>query len=127
MAETSYLPGLFKSVRLERPTDAKPMISEKFVPTLDEKEVTIEARFMSALAALVQNVTPAETDSGDALRFDKGKVLDVVSRIDSMIDDQMNEILHHERFQQMESAWRGLDDLVANTNFKANIAIDLLD
>lgn len=58
MAETSYLPGLFKSVRLERPADAKPMISEKFVPALDEKEVTIEARFMSALAALVQNVPP---------------------------------------------------------------------
>ncbi|WP_338867171.1 type VI secretion system contractile sheath large subunit [Myxococcus stipitatus] len=127
MAETSYLPGLFKSVRLERPADAKPMISEKFVPALDEKEVTIEARFMSALAALVQNVPPAETDAGDAVRFDKGKVLDVISRIDSMIDDQMNEILHHERFQQMESAWRGLEDLVSHTNFKANIAIDLLD
>jgi len=127
MAETSILPGLFKSVRLERPVDAKPMISEKFVPALDEKEVTIEARFMSSLAALVQNVPPATTDSGDALRFDKGQVLAVVDRIDAMINDQMNEILHHERFQKMESAWRGLDDLVSNTNFKANVAIDLLD
>ncbi|MCP3101826.1 type VI secretion system contractile sheath large subunit [Myxococcus sp. K15C18031901] len=127
MAETSYLPGLFKSVRLERPADAKPMISEKFVPALDEKQVTIEARFMSALAALVQNVPAAPTDAGDAVRFDKGKVLEVVSRIDAMIDDQMNEILHHEDFQKMESSWRGLEDLVTHTNFKANVAIDLLD
>ncbi len=126
MAE-SLLPNLFKSVRMERPQDAKPMIAEKFIPALDEREVSIESRFMSALAALVQNVPPTETGHNGAVRFDKGQVLDVISRIDAMIDDQMNEILHHEKFQEMESAWRGLEDLVTHTNFKANIAIDLLD
>ncbi len=39
----------------------------------------------------------------------------------------MNEILHHEKFQQMEASWRGLEDLVNNTNFKADITIDILD
>ena len=39
----------------------------------------------------------------------------------------MNEILHDEKFQKMESAWRGLEDLVNHTNFKADITIDMLD
>src|SRR5687767_5501145 len=38
-----------------------------------------------------------------------------MATIDKVISDQMNEILHSKDFQKLESAWRGLDYLVANT------------
>jgi type VI secretion system protein ImpC len=126
MSET-YLNRLFSSIRLQTPTAPEPMIANNLNTVVDEKAITIENRFMSSVAALLLNVEPAEGGPDQPVRFDKGKVMEVVSRIDAMIDDQMNEILHHEKFQQMESAWRGLEDLVNHTNFKADITIDLLD
>ena len=35
--------------------------------------------------------------------------------------------MHHEQFKQMESNWRSLNDLIMNTNFKADVMIDILD
>jgi type VI secretion system protein ImpC len=129
MAET-YLNRLFTSVRLDppAPTERAPMIANNLNTVIDEQAVSIENRFLSSLAALLLNVEPAEGNGPEqAVRFEKGKVMEAVSRIDELIDAQMNEILHHEKFQQMESAWRGLEDLVSHTNFKADITIDLLD
>src|SRR5947209_5089818 len=31
-----------------------------------------------------------------------------IGQIDALISEQLNAILHHEEFQQLESAWRGL-------------------
>ncbi|RKH11391.1 type VI secretion system contractile sheath large subunit [Corallococcus praedator] len=126
MAETTYLKRLFTSVRLDPPQSSEPMILSNFGAVVDEQQVTLESRFLSSVAALLQNVAPVEGPDNTA-RFDKGQVLDVISRIDRMIDAQMNEIIHNETFQKMESSWRGLEDLVNHTNFKANIAIDVLD
>ena len=92
----------------------------------DDKLTSIEDRFLSGLAALFYNVEAVEGDDHQ-VRFDKGKVLEVIGRIDTMIDDQMNEILHHPKVQELEATWRGLADLVEHTNFRANIAIDILD
>lgn len=129
MAET-YLNRIFTSVRLDppAPTERAPMIANNLNTVVDEQAVSMENRFLSSLAALLLNVEPAEANGPEqAVRFEKGKVLEAVSRIDELIDAQMNEILHHEKFQQMEAAWRGLEDLVTHTNFKADITIDLLD
>jgi type VI secretion system protein ImpC len=38
-----------------------------------------------------------------------------VSAIDGKLSEQLNLILHHERFQRLESAWRGLHYLVSRT------------
>ncbi len=46
--------------------------------------------------------------------------------LDKKISTQMDEILHHEAFQEMESSWRGLKLLVDRTDFKENNKIELL-
>ncbi|MFY0577277.1 type VI secretion system contractile sheath large subunit [Cystobacter fuscus] len=103
------------------------MIGTGLVPiTQDEEQVGGEERFMSAVAALLQNVEPIQDDVGQ-VRFDKGEVMKAIARIDGLIEEQINEVLHNEKFQKMESAWRGLDDLIGHTNFQADITIDILD
>jgi type VI secretion system protein ImpC len=125
--EKNYLSELFKVRGLEMPTSAQPMIGTGLVPiSHNEVQVPGDERFMSALAALLYNVEPIQDDAGQ-VRFDKGEVMKTISRIDEIIEAQMNEILHNERFQKMESAWRGLDDLVNHTNFGADITIDIMD
>jgi type VI secretion system protein ImpC len=85
------------------------------------EEVSDEDRFISGMAALLLNI---DTSAG---RFDKGMVQQVIARIDVVVNDQINEIIHHEQFKQMESNWRSLNDLILNTNFKADVMIDILD
>jgi type VI secretion system protein ImpC len=124
MAETAQaldLKRFLSSMRLkaELPKPPLPMVQENFQKITED--VSDEDRFLSGLAALVFNI---DREGG---KFDKAKIQDVVLRIDQLITAQLNEILHNEKFQKMESAWRGLDDLVQHTNFKANIMIDFLD
>ena len=51
----------------------------------------------------------------------------MIAHIDDLISQQMDEILHNEQFQQLESTWRGLHFLVERTNFQENIKINILD
>ena len=99
--------------------EAEPMISDNFSTATEE--VSEENRFLSGMAALLMNV---DTTSG---RLDKGAIFDVIAQIDDMVNDQINEIIHNDKFKAIESNWRALDDLIKNTNFKANIMIDIMD
>lgn len=96
-----------------------PMIQENLTKVTEE--VSDEDRFLSSLAALVFNVDPAGG------KFDKGKLHDTIKQIDAVVQAQVNEVIHTEKFQHLEATWRSLDDLIQHTNFRANIQIDMLD
>lgn len=50
----------------------------------------------------------------------------MITEIDARLSRQMDEILHHAKFQSLESAWRGLALLVDRTDFRENIKIEIL-
>ncbi|WP_341705894.1 type VI secretion system contractile sheath large subunit [Halopseudomonas sp.] len=50
----------------------------------------------------------------------------MIAEIDSKLSRQVDSILHHPNFQQLESAWRGLKLLVDRTDFRENIRIELI-
>lgn len=125
MAETATeesldLASFLSSVRLNSEVDGPtPMLQDGLSTVIED--VSDEERFVSSMAAVIYNM---DTSAG---RFDKQTIQDLVADIDNLIDAQLNEILHHPEFQNMESAWTSIDDLCKNTNFKANIGISLLD
>ena len=51
----------------------------------------------------------------------------MIGEIDKRISRQVDEILHHKDFQNLESAWRGLKMLVDRTDFRENIKLELLN
>src|SRR5437016_5129326 len=121
MAEATAidLKRFLSSMRLgEQKSAPQPMIAENLGKVTED--VSDADRFLSGLAALVFNV-PAEG------KFEKAKIGDIVGRIDKLVSMQLNEVIHAPKFQELESTWRGIEDLVTHTNFKANIAVDLLD
>ncbi len=114
------LETFFKVMRVgSSDEELAPVIDGSFLPI--KEEMTDQGRFVSSLAALVWNI---EDEGG---RLDKGKIQQTVSHIDQLINDQINEIIHHEKFQALESNWRAFFDLISSTNFRANVMIDLLD
>ncbi|VYT91524.1 type VI secretion system contractile sheath large subunit [Metakosakonia massiliensis] len=50
----------------------------------------------------------------------------MIADIDAVLSEQVNEILHHEKFQSMESTWRGIKLVVDRTDFRENIKLLLM-
>ncbi|MFM2589317.1 type VI secretion system contractile sheath large subunit [Vibrio sp. TBV020] len=75
------------------------------------------------VAAFIENLIGSQqTDEA----VNKALVDQMLVELDKKISAQMDEILHDAKFQQMESAWRGLKLLVDRTDFGENNKIDLL-
>lgn len=100
-------------------SDLVPMVSNN-LETITEN-IRDEDRFISGMAAVLMNIDVT------AERFDKGAVQELIGTIDELINSQLNQIIHHEKFKRMESDWRALNDLVTTTNFKADVMIDIID
>ncbi|HKU00243.1 MAG TPA: type VI secretion system contractile sheath large subunit [Paraburkholderia sp.] len=47
----------------------------------------------------------------------------IIAEIDRKLSDQINTIIHHKDFQQLESAWRGLHYLVTNSETNEQLKI----
>src|SRR5688572_612304 len=60
----------------------------------------------------------------------KDDVLDtldsMISRLDEQLTTQLNEIIHTPEFQQIESAWRGLNYLVFNSETDSTLKIRVM-
>lgn len=112
-----FLSSMRLNAEVEAPVPAIKEGLEREAGNLSEED-----RFLSGLAAMLLNI-----DTSNANKFDKAAVLSVIGRIDQIVAEQVNEVLHHPSFQALESNWRGLDDLIRSTNFRANVMIDILD
>ncbi len=49
-----------------------------------------------------------------------------IAEIDRLMTAQVNEIMHHEDFQKLEGSWRGLNQLVMNSETSAQLKIRVL-
>lgn len=81
-------------------------------------------RIGAALAFFVDSIV----QSGQTIeKIDKTVLDHHIAEIDRKLSMQLDEILHHEKFQKMEQSWRSLKFLVDRTDFKKNVKIDILD
>ncbi len=63
----------------------------------------------------------------EELGEDRSQVGWLISDITSRITDQVDAIIHHESFRNLEKAWRSLDFLVTRTDFSENCEINVLN
>jgi type VI secretion system protein ImpC len=56
-----------------------------------------------------------------------GTIKAIIAEIDQKLTEQINLILHHERFQQVEGAWRGLSYLINNTETDEQLKIRVMN
>jgi type VI secretion system protein ImpC len=96
------------------------LLKQNFKPRTERAASEVE----SAVQALV---TQALADSSVV----KSEVLDtieeMIARLDEKLSAQMNEVLHAHEFQQLESAWRGLNYLVFNSETDATLKIRVMN
>ena len=85
----------------------------------DQREAVIAAGRTLAEQALINTVTMSD-DAYDSIQA-------IISELDQKLSAQINLIMHHPDFQQLESAWRGLDHLVSNTETDEMLKIRFMD
>jgi type VI secretion system protein ImpC len=61
--------------------------------------------------------------SNDAIKTIEG----IIAEPDRKLLEQVNLVLHHPNFAQLESAWRGLDYLVSNTQASDTLKVKVLN
>lgn len=96
------------------------LLAETHVTQGDEAyEVT-----KNGLEALIRQLA----EQGESMeRIDKSLVDRLIARIDQVMSRQVDEILHNEQFNKLESAWKSLKFVVDRTNFRENIKINILN
>ncbi len=113
---------LYQTMNLVPPSQAVRVSDYKNAEVLAESEAG--ERIGAALAFFVESIlqSPAVFD-----KIDKAVLDNQIAEIDKKISLQLDEILHHPDFQEIESVWRSLKFLVDHTDFKKNVKIDILD
>ncbi|MCH9002519.1 MAG: type VI secretion system contractile sheath large subunit, partial [Planctomycetes bacterium] len=80
--------------------------------------------YRKGIAGIVQKAAGLDLNK---ITVNKQVVDDFIAEIDQQISAQVNEVLHNETFQELESAWRSLWYLVDNTEFRQNIRVEVLN
>jgi len=81
-------------------------------------------KLTAALQAFIECVAGGEHTIN---RVDRVFIDLLIAKIDQVLGLQLDEILHHPEFQELESLWRSLEYVVNRTDFRANTKIELLN
>jgi type VI secretion system protein ImpC len=78
-------------------------------------------------AALQVFVDAVGRHTEDVSRVDKNLLDSLVAQLDAKLSTQLDEILHHDTFQKLESSWRSLKFLCDRTDFRQNVQVEMLN
>lgn len=84
------------------------LLQKEFKPKTEQARDAVESAVRTLAAEALKNT---QTISGDAYLT----IQAIIGEIDKKLTEQINLVLHHPEFQQLEGAWRGLHHLVNNT------------
>lgn len=119
MAETESSAAALQGVTFEG-NDFASLLNKEFKPKTEEAKSAVE----SAVQTLAQHaLANAKLISNDVFKT----IESMVAAIDKKLSEQVNLVLHHEEFQKLESAWRGLHYLVNNTETDEKLKIRVMN
>ncbi|MEO8241467.1 MAG: type VI secretion system contractile sheath large subunit [bacterium] len=119
MAEAEQQVGQ-AGVGVTEASDFSSLLNKEFRPKSDQAKSAVESAVRTLAEQALANTALI---SDDALRSIQG----IIAEIDKKLTEQVNEILHHPDFQQLESAWRGLHFLVNNTETDEMLKIRVMN
>ena len=96
------------------------LLHKEFKPKTDRAREAVQTA-VQTLAA--QALAQTALVSDDAVRT----IESIVAEIDKKLSEQINLIMHHQDFQQLEGTWRGLSHLVNNTETDEQLKIRVLN
>src|SRR5216683_522395 len=96
------------------------LLQKEFKPKTDGARSAVE----NAVRTLAEQALRESTVVSDDVI---GTIKAIIAEIDSKLTEQVNLILYHEKFQAVESAWRGLNYLITNTETDEMLQIRVMN
>ncbi len=100
--------------------DLSALLQKEFKPKTDQAREAVEHAVKTLAHQALEN---SVTLSSDAYRT----IQAIIAEIDRKLSEQINLIIHHTEFQQLEGAWRGLHHLVHNTEVDELLKIRVMN
>ncbi len=95
-------------------------IAQEFRPRGELQRAAVEGAVRTLAEQALMHGTTVSDDAYASIEA-------VIAAIDAKLTEQINLILHHEQFQALEAAWRGLHHLVSNTETDDMLKIRFID
>lgn len=108
MAKEQQASGQQAATEVTETSDFASLLNKEFKPKSDRAKEEISSA-VETLAEYVLKDTAVISEDAVA------SIESLIAQIDQKLSEQVNKIMHHEDFQQLESAWRGLAYMVNNT------------
>ncbi|MFA8385770.1 MAG: type VI secretion system contractile sheath large subunit [Pelagibaca sp.] len=101
-------------------SDFASLLQKEFKPRTDTAKSAVESAVTTLAQQALENANLISEDVLQSLEA-------MVAEIDRKLSEQVNQIIHHDEYQQLESAWRGLHFLVNNTETDEMLKIRVLN
>ncbi len=120
MANTNVQPSQAEAATTYQPSEFASLLKKEFKPKSSESEVAIESAVKTLAGQALEHTQLISDNTLDSITA-------IIGKLDQKLTEQINGILHHEDFQKLESAWRGLHYLVTNTETDEMLKIRVLN
>jgi type VI secretion system protein ImpC len=100
--------------------DFAEILKQNFKPRSDRAATEVENAVQTLVTQALADTSVVKTDVIDTIEA-------MIAALDAKLSAQMNQILHAPEFKQLESAWRGLNYLVFNSETDATLKIRVLN
>ena len=96
------------------------LLNKEFRPKSEQAQEAIQTAVKTLAAQALESAVVVSNDVVNTINA-------IIAEIDRKLTEQINLILHHPDFQQLEAAWRGLHYLVNNTETDEMLKIRVLN
>lgn len=101
-------------------SDFEKLLQQEFKPKSEEATVAVQRAVKTLVEQALENTALISSNSVKTIEG-------MIAELDKKISKQVNEIIHHDDFQKLESAWRGLSYLVNNTATSESLKIRVMN
>ena len=96
------------------------LLKKEFKPKTDQAKEAVEKAVRTLAEQALSQTTLISADVIQSIEA-------MIAQLDKTLTEQINLILHHEDFQKLEGAWRGLHYLVSNTETDETLKIRVMN
>ena len=108
--------------------EAQPLEQSAFEGLLQREFKPKTDRAREAVQSAVQTLAEQALEKTALISDDAVRTIEsIIAEIDTKLSEQINLIMHHQDFQQLEGTWRGLSYLINNTETDEQLKIRVLN
>ena len=100
--------------------DFESLLTKEFKPKTDRAQDAVQSAVKTLAQQALDQTALVSTDALQTIEA-------IVAELDRKLTEQVNLIMHHQDFQQLEGTWRGLHHLVNNTETDETLKIRVLN